>query len=76
MIESGPMNRFKPLEQLELRALKYIDNILHVRQGDDILYTVYDMQPLSLRWREHIGCIMYSPNRDINNVDLCNPRIN
>ena len=76
MIESGPLLRIKHLEKLQLKALKYIDNQMHAGQGDDILYSFYNIQPLALRWREHIGCIMYKLSHDDNLVDMYRPRIN
>ena len=69
MIESGPISRVNNLEKLQLKPLKYIDNQAHLGQGDNILYTVYDVQPLSMRWREHIGCIMYRLSRSNDMID-------
>ena len=30
------------LEKLQVKAMKYIDNLKYVRQGDNILYDVYN----------------------------------
>ena len=45
MIESGPVSRVNRLENIQLKALKYIDNRAHKGQGDDILYSIYNVQP-------------------------------
>ena len=43
MIESGPVSRVKHLEKLQSKALKCIDNSPHKGQGDDILYSIYNI---------------------------------
>ena len=69
---TNPCNMFSKerLEKLKLKALKYIDNQMHAGQGDDTLYSFYKIQPLALRWREHIGCIIYKLSHDDNLVDV------
>ena len=54
MIESGPISCIKHLEKLQLKTLKHIDQIAH-GQGDNVLYNCYNVQTLTLRWREHIN---------------------
>ena len=56
--------------------LKYKDNLVHLGQGETILYAVYNVQSLSLRWREHISCIMYRMSQDCNMLELHKPKIN
>ena len=56
VIESGPIARVKPLEKLQLKVLKYIDNSVHRGLSDDTLYKVYNIQSLSSPRREHIAC--------------------
>ena len=75
-IESGPVSRVNRLERLQKKALKCIDNGLHKGKDDDVLYCTYNIQPLTMCWREHIACVMYIQSRDMNNVELCKPRIN
>ena len=76
MIESGPIPRVRRLEKLQLKALKYIDNHAHLGEDEDALYRMYHVQPLSLRWREHIACLMYRLSKDPTNVELRRPKVN
>ena len=60
MIESSLVTRYNRLENLQERALKYI--------GGD-LYSIYRVQPIKLRWREHICCLMYRQSNITSKLD-------
>ena len=68
------ISRVKCLEKLQLKALKHIDQNAH-GQGDDVLYNCYNVQPLTLRWREHILCLMYRLSHNIQNIEVKRPNV-
>ena len=72
MIESSPVTRYNRLENLQERALKYIDNKANI--GGD-LYSIYRLQPIKLRWREHICCLMYRQSNITSKLDYVRPTI-
>ena len=72
MIESFPVIRYTRLENLQERALKYIDN--KANKGRD-LYKIYRIQPLRLRWREHICCMMFRQSKFTDKLDYVRPLI-
>ena len=72
MIESSPVIRYTKLENLQERALKYIDN--EANKGRD-LYKIYRIQPLRLRWRKHICCMMFRQSKSTDKLDYVRPLI-
>ena len=69
MIESSPVIRYTKLENLQERALKYIDN--KANKGRD-LYKIYRIQ---LRWREHICCMTFRQSKFTYKLDYVRPLI-
>ena len=59
MIESSTIPQIRRLENLQKKAVKYIDNNIHVNLKYEDLCFLYGLQPVKLRWREHILCLMY-----------------
>ena len=57
------------LEKLQEKALKYIDNNAHNLLQYEDLCQLYGLQPLMLRWREHILCLMYRQSKMGHKVD-------
>ena len=75
MIESAPKTRSDRLELLQDKALRYIDNNVNCNKCVD-LHLIYRVQPLKLRWREHICCIMYRQSKLYNKLNHRRPSIN
>ena len=54
----------------------YIDNAEHKRLKYEDLCMQYDIQPLKLRWREHILCLMYRQSKRGDKLDTKRTYIN
>ena len=63
MIESTCYTTHKRLETLQEKAVKYIDNSLNKKLTINDLNVLYNIQPLKMRWREHICCVMYRQSK-------------
>ena len=55
MVESASKGKIAKLEKLQEKALKCIENTCQKRVDVDLLYGKYGIQPLCLRYREHIS---------------------
>ena len=60
---------------LQERSVLCIDNGTNPAMSLDELHTLYNVQPLKLRWREHILCLMYRQSRKRNLLDVERPRM-
>ena len=76
MIESTCPTVHNRLINLQEKALKYIDNEEHRNMRYDDLCTLYGIQPLKLRWREHILCLMYRQSKKKGKLDIKRTHIN
>ena len=72
MVESSPATRYSRLENLQERAMKAIDNKAN---SGHALYAVYHVQPIKLRWREHICRMMYRQSKNVDKLDYVRPTI-
>ena len=61
---------------MQERAVLCIDNGKNLDLSLDALHTVYNIQPLRLRWREHILCLMYRQSKKRRLIDVNRPHIN
>ena len=63
MVERPSKTKIDKLEKLQEQALKCISNVCHRQINVAELYIRYNVQPLSLRYREHISCLMYRQSK-------------
>ena len=75
MIESSAVMKHNRLEGLQEKAIKYINNGNIVYNNIDDIYVRYNVQPLKLRWREHMLCVAYRQSRMKHMVDTNRPNI-
>ena len=73
MVESGPKNKIKKLENLQEKALKCIENECQKKVDVDQLYGKYGIQQLYLRYCEHISCFMYRQSKIPGILDPVRP---
>ena len=76
MIESTSPTTYNNLLKLQEKATRYIDNNANKNKSFDELYKLYNLQPLKLRWREHILCLMYRQSHMEHKLDMARPAIN
>ena len=76
MVESASKIKITKLERLQEKALKCIENACQKKVDVDLLYGKYGVQPLRLRYREHIGCFMYRQSKKPGILDPFRPAIN
>ena len=76
MVESASKTKIDKLEKLQEKALKCISNVCHGQINVAELYIRYNVQPLSLRYREHISCLMYRQSKLPGMLDHGRPTIN
>ena len=76
MVESASKVKIAKLEKLQEKALKCIENTCQKRVDVDLLYRKYGIQPLCLRYREHISCFMYRQSKRAGIIDFVRPPIN
>ena len=76
MIESTCPTNFNRLINLQDKAVRYIDNDLHKSLKCEELCDLYGIQPLNLRWREHISSLMYRQSKMGHKVDASRAYIN
>ena len=76
MVESASKIKITKLERLQEKALKCIENACQKKVDVDLLYGKYGVQPLRLRYREHIGCFMYRQSKKPGISDPFRPAIN
>ena len=67
---------YAKLEKLQEKALKCIENTCQKRVYVDLLYGKYGIQPLCLRYREHISCFMYRQSKRAGIIDFVRPPMN
>ena len=63
-------------KKLQEKALKCIENTCQKRVDVDRLYGKYGIQPLCLRYREHISCFMYRQSKRAGIIDFVRPPMN
>ena len=63
------------LEKLKEKGIKYIDNDIHYNADIETLYRTYNIQKLSIRYREHLSCIMYRYSKLSNKLEYTRPSI-
>ena len=63
MRESTCYTMHKQLVTLQEKAVKYMDNSLNKKLTINDLYALYNIQPLKMRWRKHICCVMYRQSK-------------
>ena len=76
MIESASSTVYNKLFKLQEKAVQYIDNNTNNKLTYDELCQMYDIQPLRLRWREHILCLMYRHSKKTHKLDEVRPKVN
>ena len=76
MIESTSQTVHSKLVTLQERSIVCIDNGTNPDMSLDGLHTLYNIQPLKLRWREHILCLMYRQSKKRKLIDVERPRMN
>ena len=76
MIESTCPSTYEKLLKLQEKAISYIDNNTNKTLSYDELLKIYNVQPLKLRWREHILCLMYRQSKKKKRLEIKRPRIN
>ena len=76
MIESTSQTVHNKLVALQERSVLCIDNGTNSGMSLDELHTLYNVQPLKLRWREHILCLMYRQSKKRKLIDVARPRMN
>ena len=76
MVESASKVKIAKLEKLQEKALKCIENMCQKRVDVDLPYGKYGIQPLCLRYREHISCFMYRQSKRAGIIDFVRPPIN
>ena len=76
MVESASKGKIAKLEKLQEKALKCIENTCQKRVDVDLLYGKYGIQPLCLRYREHISCFMYRQSKRAGIIDFVRPPMN
>ena len=76
MIESTSPTYYNRLVKLQEKAVHYIDNNANRHLSYDELYKLYNLQPLKLRWREHILCLMYHQSHMNHKLDVARPTVN
>ena len=69
MIESSSLPQIRRLEKLQEKAVKYIDNNTYGKLKYEELCDLYGLQPVKMRWREHILCLMYRQSKMHHHVD-------
>ena len=69
MIESSSQPQIRCLEKLQEKAVKYIDNNMYGDMKYEDLCDLYSLQPVKLRWREHILCLMYRQSKMCRLID-------
>ena len=76
MVESASKVKIYKLEKLQEKALKCIENTCQKRVDVDLLYGKYGIQPLCLRYHEHISCLMYRQSKRAGAIDFVRPPMN
>ena len=76
MVESASKVKIAKLEKLQEKALKCIENTCQKRVDVHLLYGKYGIQPLCLRYREHISCFMYRQSKRAGIIDFVRPPMN
>ena len=76
MIESTRPTTHKRLVTLQERAVQCIDNNVSKNKTFDDLYKLYNIQPMKLRWREHILCLMYRQSKKKDKLEVERSNIN
>ena len=41
------------------KGIRYVDNDIHYNADIEMLYLTYDIQKLSMGYKEHLSCIIY-----------------
>ena len=75
MIEPVNQAACNKLIKLQEKAVKYIDNNTNATLKHDELCMKYNIQPLRLRWREHILCLMYRLSKKKHKLNVIRPKI-
>ena len=76
MVESASKVKIAKLEKLQENALKCIENMYPKRVDVDLLYEKYDIQPLCLRYCEHISRFTYRQSKRAGIIDFVRPPMN
>ena len=58
MVESVRKPKIDKLEKLQEKGIRYVDNDIHYNADIETLYRTCNIQKLSMRYREHLSCIM------------------
>ena len=76
MVESASKQKIANLEKLQEKALRYVDNDSHSVKDISVLYQLYNVQTLALRYREHLSSLMYRYSKKHENLDCRRPTMN
>ena len=76
MIKSTSQTVHNELVALQQRSVLCINNGTNPDMSLDELHTLYTVQPLKLRWQEHILCLMYHQSKKKKLIDVERPRMN
>ena len=69
MVEIASKPKTAYLEKLQEKALRYVDNNSHSVKDIAVLYQLYNVQILALRYHEHLSSLMYRYSKKHENLD-------
>ena len=75
MVESARKPKIDKLEKLQEKGIRYVDNDIHYNADIETLYRTCNIQKLSMRYREHLSCIMYRYSKLSDKLEYTRPSI-